>query len=105
MKGQCDCGAVTVEMSGRPDKINACPCDYCRGIGARWGYFPAGEVTVTGETHTHRRAARVVEFHRCTVCGVLIHWADPDGKLKHKGVHMQNFDPAALEGVPVVVEP
>ncbi|MGB3554858.1 MAG: hypothetical protein WBA25_09480, partial [Jannaschia sp.] len=77
-------------VPGPPDRINACPCDYCRRIGARWGYYEAKTVTVEGPTASYRRADRIIAFYRCTECGVLTHWGDPDGRIPKVGVHMEN---------------
>lgn len=105
MKGRCDCGKVTITVQGLPDKINACPCEYCRRVGAHWGYYDPGEVEVSGETHVYQRASRRIEFHRCATCGVVSHWVEPTGELRRMGVHMENFDREALQGVRRVVEP
>ena len=99
VEGRCDCGAVTVRVPGVPDRINACPCDYCRRVGARWAYYPAGDLAVEGGTVPYRRAARVIEFHRCGVCGVVTHWADPNGRIERCGVNMANFDEDAIKTV------
>ena len=102
LEGRCDCGAVTVRVPTAPHRINACPCDYCRRVGARWAYYPAEDLTVRGGTVPYRRAARVIEFHRCGVCGVVTHWADPVGKMKNVGVNTALMPPDAVEGIPVV---
>ena len=101
LEGRCDCGAVTVRVPAAPERINACPCDYCRRVGARWGYFAADDLTVQGGTVPYRRAARVIEFHRCGVCGVVTHWADPAGQMKNVGVNTSIMEPELLAGVPV----
>lgn len=105
MDGRCDCGRVTITIPSLPEIINACPCDFCRRVGAHWGYYPSGSVTVTGETHAYRRGARIVELHRCADCGVLTHWIDPESRVVHMGVHMKNFHPATTADVPVVIDP
>lgn len=104
MDGHCDCGSVTITIPALPKSINACSCEYCRRVGAHWGYFPRGSATVTGHTAAYRRGSKTVDFHRCTACGTITHWIDPNGRVPHMGVHMMNFDPAALIGVPVADE-
>lgn len=105
LTGRCDCGAVRISIPSVPDRINACPCDYCRRIGARWGYFPAGSVAIEGATHRYDRVDRIIDFHRCATCGTPTHWTGKaaTGRPAQMGVHMQNFDQAALRDVPVVV--
>ena len=106
LTGTCDCGAVSVTVPSRPDRINACPCDYCRRVGARWGYYDEGQAVITGQTHRYDRATRSVDFHRCARCGTLTHWiGKTPGRIPHMGVHMENFDPADLEEIPVVIDP
>ena len=105
IKGRCDCGAVSVTIPDLPENMNACPCNFCSRVGARWGYFAFGTVVVDGGTDTYQRASRTIEFHRCRVCGVVTHWIDPDGRIPHMGANMQNFDPDIIATVPVVVEP
>ena len=105
VEARCDCGAVTVRVPEAPARINACPCGYCRRVGARWAYYPADDLAVEGGTVPYRRAARVIEFHRCGVCGVVTHWADPAGRMKNVGVNTALMEAELLSGVPVVAEP
>ncbi len=105
LTGKCDCGAVTVRVPKLPQTINACPCDYCSRVGARWGYLPTGSATIEGTTVTYRRGSKTIEFHRCRECGVITHWIDPTGFIRHMGVHMINFDQDILSDIPVVVDP
>ncbi len=86
--------------------MNACPCDYCRRVGARWGYFSHDAVGIDGRTDVHVRATRSVEFHRCAACGVATHWQFPGRPAGTRmGVNMTNFDTALTAAVPVVVDP
>lgn len=105
LEGHCDCGAVTVTVPGPPDRINACPCDYCRRVGAHWGYYEPRTVSVQGATEAYLRATKSIEFHRCTTCGVTVQWRWPDGRGRKTGINMTNFAPALLADVPVVVDP
>jgi hypothetical protein len=105
MNGKCDCGSVLVTIRELPDEINACPCSFCKRVGAHWGYFPAGTVVVKGATQIYRRESRIIEFHRCANCGVITHWQDSSGRVPHMGVHMKNFDPDVTSAIPVVSDP
>lgn len=100
MQGQCDCGAVTVTLSTRPEEINACQCNYCRRIGARWAYPETSTVSIQGETAIYKRGSRFASFHRCVQCGVVTHW-DSDGKRPYMGVNTSNFGPDLLTDIPV----
>jgi hypothetical protein len=105
MDGKCDCGSVLITIPKLPVEINACPCSFCTRVGAHWGYFPAGTIAVKGATQIYRRASRIIEFHRCTNCGVITHWQDLSGRVPHMGVHMKNFDPVLTSAIPVVADP
>lgn len=105
VRGKCDCGRVTISVPELPQKINACPCDYCSRVGARWGYFPTGSVAIEGTTETYRRSSKTLDFHRCRECGVITHWIEPTGRIRHMGVHMANFDQGILADIPVVIDP
>ena len=105
MRGQCDCGNVTVTIPELPPEMNACPCEFCSRVGARWGYFKRDTVQVDGKTDVYRRATRTIEFHRCSICGVVTHWHEPKGRLPHMGVQMLNFDRVVIAEIPIVIEP
>jgi len=105
LSGKCDCGKVTISIPELPQEINKCPCDYCSRVVARWGYFAAGTTAVKGATDTYRRSSNTIEFHRCCECGVVTHWIDPTGGVRHMGVHMANFDQSILAVIPIVVAP
>lgn len=104
LSGRCDCGAVSITIPHLPENMNACPCAYCSTVGALWGYFSRGSVTIEGRTDTYQRASRILEFHRCATCGVVTHWIDPEGRVPHMGTNMRNFDAEMIAGVPVVVD-
>lgn len=106
LSGRCDCGIVTVGLPDLPEKVNACPCDYCRRVGARWGYYDGKAVDLQGATDTYLRADRVIEFHRCRVCGVTTHWQFPGRAAGSRvGINMTNFNRDQLADVPVVASP
>lgn len=105
LRGECDCGRVAIAIPKLPPAINAYACDYCSRVGARWGYFASGSAKVEGPTVSYRRSSKTIEFHRCRECGLVIHWIDPAGGIRHMGVNMANFDQRALADVPIVVEP
>jgi len=105
LTGLCDCGAVSVTVPEAPETINACPCSYCRRVGAQWGYYPLADISVKGPTDTYRRASRSSDFHRCSRCGVVTHWWPDIDEIDFAGVNMTGFPPAALADVPVIEDP
>lgn len=100
LEGSCDCGAVHIELDDTPDEVTDCNCGVCRRYGARWSYFSPQRVRVTGTTSIHQRGPRRLEFHFCSACGCVTHWAAVDKKRLRMGVNMRMFAPeivAALE--------
>ena len=73
--------------------------------GARWAYFKADEVRTRGHTAYYLRAARRLEFHRCSACGILTHWIGHNGASLNIGVNAVIFDPSAIAHIPIVEEP
>ena len=104
----CPCGAVTLKLAHAPDFINDCNCSLCRRAAARWGYYDASEIRITGETLSYVREDRVspaVEIHACKTCEMTTHWrltetyqitADAPGSM---GVNMRLFRDEDLNGV------
>ena len=85
----CDCGAVRLEISRPPEKVNDCQCSWCQRLGALWAYYPRDEVRVLdpGATEVYQRAARRLEFHRCKVCGLTSHWVSVVPSVTWMGVN------------------
>jgi len=89
-EAKCDCGAVRLELATDPAEINDCPCVWCQRLGALWAYYPRDQVRVLSNpdaTTVYLRAARRLEFHRCTVCGLTTHWVNIDPGRQTMGVN------------------
>jgi hypothetical protein len=82
--GGCLCGAVRVVARGEPDRVGICHCLDCRKHhGALFfaaAIFPAGAVTVTGETSEFRGR------HFCPRCGSSVFSRSDDEVEVHLGV-------------------
>lgn len=65
--GGCLCGAIRLAAAGAPRRVGICHCLDCRKHhGALFhasAIFPAGAVTITGETRAFR------DRHFCPACG------------------------------------
>jgi hypothetical protein len=65
--GGCLCGRVRLVATGRPNRVGLCHCLDCRkhhgAIFFAAGMFPAGAVTIEGETHDYNGR------HFCPHCG------------------------------------
>jgi hypothetical protein len=99
LEGSCDCGAVRIELDEPPDDVTNCNCGICRRYGALWSYFHPDRVRLLppeGATAIHKRGKRSLEFHRCTVCGCVTHWAPVDKGYTRMGVNMRLFPPEVL---------
>ena len=104
MSGTCPCGGVTVTVPSKPDYLNSCDCTLCFRLGALWGYFDPGEVTVAGETRAFTRSDIEVwlQTNFCPTCSAVVSWtAVRDLGTPRMGVNMRLFDPDALLGLPV----
>lgn len=103
----CHCGQVRLELSRRPDHVNACNCTLCSKTGARWGYFDPSEVTVEGATAAYCRADKAdpaAQVRFCAGCGSTTHFVLTANAMARfgntlTGVNMQLADERDLAGV------
>ncbi len=84
--GGCLCGDVRITAEGRPDRVGICHCLDCRKHHGALFYaaaiFPAGAVTVTGETRAYGTR------HFCPRCGSSV-FATAAGEIE---VHLGTLD-------------
>ena len=76
MNGSCLCGAVTFEVTGRPEGASVCHCSQCRKqSGHLWSsaFVPDGNLTVTGEVRWYQSSAKARRGF-CPVCGSFLFW-------------------------------
>jgi len=102
-EGSCDCHAVRIELDQLPETVTDCNCGVCRRYAARWSYFNPTQVRIlppAGATTIHLRGKRMIEFHFCTKCGCVTHWA-PIKAYPRMGVNMRMFPPEILAGLKV----
>ena len=103
----CHCGLVRLTVEQRPDYIHACNCTLCSKTGARWGYFPPAEVSVTGVTEGYSRDDKDeanAEIRFCRTCGATTHFVLTEGAVAKfgntvMGVNMWLADPRDLAGL------
>ncbi|TPG18487.1 aldehyde-activating protein [Sphingomonas koreensis] len=77
LKLSCLCGQVRLELTQRPDFINACNCTLCSKSGAHWSYFDPREVDVAGTNASYRREDKddpAANVHFCGTCGSTTHF-------------------------------
>jgi len=81
-KGQCLCGAVTVETERLSDEISACFCTLC----TRWGggmqmgiEAPQDLVNISGPVKTHR-SSPLAERAWCDICGSSVWFRYVEGR-------------------------
>ena len=109
LSASCHCGAVHIQIPNAPDYINECNCSLCDSHGVWWGYYPPGEVVVTGATQVYTRVDReepAVTLHFCGTCGCTTHWLLTEAHVQKSGgandrmgINMHLFDRADLAGV------
>ena len=104
LQGSCDCGEVRIELDDAPNEVTDCNCSICRRYAALWSYFDPKRVRIVppGATTIHKRGKRILEFHHCTVCGCVTHWAPVDKGHPRMGVNMRLFPPDVLAPLAVV---
>ena len=107
LKLACLCGQVRVEITKRPDHINACNCTLCSKTGARWGYFHPSEVHVEGTATGYCREDKddpAAEIRFCAKCGATTHFVlTPSAVARFgnslMGVNMWLADERDLAGI------
>ena len=103
----CHCGAIHIEITQRPDYVNACNCTLCRKSGAMWGYFDPSQVSVSGTASGYCRRDRddpSAEIRFCPTCGATTHFvltASAAARFGNTmmGVNMALADEAELAGL------
>jgi hypothetical protein len=104
IESSCHCGAVKLEVSDAPETVTDCNCSICRRYGALWAYYPPGKVRIVaadGATDIYIWNDRIIEFHRCKVCGCVTHWAPVDRSVDRMGVNGRLMSPDILAGARV----
>jgi hypothetical protein len=75
LEGSCLCGAVRIELSGKPYRVGICHCLDCRkksgGIFTSWAIYPVNQVKVTGKTASKLRNDYARHF--CPACSSPIY--------------------------------
>lgn len=103
---RCHCGAVTLRLPRRPERVSNCNCSICRRYGALWAYYDEAEVEVRqspgNATDEYRRTGGTIAFVRCRHCGCVTHWR-PLGhrRTRRMGVNIRNADPEAIGPVTI----
>ncbi len=93
----CHCGAVHLEINSPPQEVTDCNCSVCRRYGALWAYSSPKDVRVSGgATDIYQCGDREIEFHRCSHCGCVTHWAPVDKAGDHMGVNARLMAPDVL---------
>ena len=81
--GGCQCGAVRIVATGRPDRVGLCHCLDCRKHHGALFYaaaiYPQDAVTISGETRDYRGR------HFCPTCGSSVFARSGDEVEVHLG--------------------
>lgn len=95
----CHCGKVQFQLARKPAEVTECNCSLCRRYGVLWAYYDAGEIEEfpeTGTTDTYAWARKNVDFHRCSRCGCISHWAPRSPSRTRYGINARLLPPAVL---------
>jgi hypothetical protein len=107
ISGSCHCGAVHLEAARLPLRLNECQCSICRRYAVRWAYYPRRDVKIIAApdaTSMYQCSDRILEFHRCKVCGCVTHWQGAPGTdVSRLALNMRLFQPHELANVPIEV--
>jgi hypothetical protein len=103
----CLCGQVRLDVSRRPDFINACNCTLCSKTGAYWAYLHPSDVVIAGATKGFRRIDKQdpgAEIRFCENCGVTTHFVLTEAAIAkfgnaQMGVNMRLADEKDLAGI------
>lgn len=99
LRGQCHCGAVTVEFETTANAavldVRADQCGFCRRHGAKTVSDPAGKLRVRfaeGDVLRYRFGLRTADFLLCRHCGVYIAAVTEDvGVLNVVGAQVEDL--------------
>lgn len=101
----CHCGAVRLEIPGKPRQLTSCNCSICRRYGTLWAYYKFREVTVLAEpgaVASYSWGDKNLRFVRCTTCGCITHWEPMQVKEDSRmGVNARNLEPSTIAAVRV----
>jgi hypothetical protein len=97
----CHCGAVKLAVARAPSEVTDCNCTICRRYGTLWAYFSPKDVDVTGATDSYVWGDKSIEFHRCSTCGCITHWAATDKTHDRMGVNCRMMEPEVLSAARV----
>lgn len=84
--GACFCGAIQIELAGKPQAMGYCHCGSCRAWSGdpihAWAVWPASALTITtGEEHlaTFKKTPESLSHRRfCKKCGGQVMVSHPD---------------------------
>jgi len=96
IEASCHCGAVHLEMDTPPETVTECNCSICRRYGSQMAYYSPKNVRITGATDTYMWGDRMIEFHRCKICGCHSHWSAVDKSMDRMGVNARLMEPNVL---------
>nr|WP_314259564.1 GFA family protein [uncultured Devosia sp.] len=95
----CHCGQVKITLPKAPEEVVECNCSLCRRYGVLWTYCEAGELDGlpdAGETDTYAWNGRHVDFHRCSTCGCVTHWAPRATSRQTIGINARLLEPELI---------
>jgi len=102
VEASCHCGAVRLQVDTAPTEVTDCNCSICRRYGVLWAYYAPRQVRIAGgATDIYMWGDRMLEFHRCAVCGCVTHWAPVDKTHERMGVNIRLMERQVLAGARV----
>ena len=96
IEASCHCGAVRMQVAQAPETATQCNCSICRRTGMLCAYYTPAQVTLSGATDTYMWGDKMIEFHRCKICGCFTHWSAVDKSMDRMGVNARLMPPEIL---------
>ena len=98
IEASCHCGAIKFEVDAELKEVTECNCSIYRRSGGLWGYFSPRQVRFTENRGTdfYIWGDRMLELHRCKVCGCVTHWLAVKPDYDRMGVNARMMAPAIL---------
>jgi len=104
IKLNCHCGNVCLEFAELPETVRDCDCPICNRLGALWGDFDLGDVSVvvSEPTTTYSWGDHEYEMHHCATCGCTTHYTGiTESTRTQLGINLRMLDRSALEQIPI----
>jgi len=104
-KASCHCGAIEIDVAGKPQQLTQCNCSICRRYRALWAYYTQDTVKlqISGKgVSGYIWGDRMLEFFHCNNCGCITHYKMLDDATDSRlAVNAANFPPDLIQNIDI----